>query len=62
MPPLRLLRSVQGVIKFTPKLPQYNAFLISLADNRGENTQLRRIRPTFIVLLGNYTNKSSFAC
>lgn len=33
MPPLLLLGTVWGVIKFMPKLPQYNAFLISLANS-----------------------------
>lgn len=36
MPPFLLLRNVQGVIKFMPKLPQYHAFLISLANSEGE--------------------------
>ena len=32
MPPFLLFRTVQGVIKFMPELPQYNTFLISLAN------------------------------
>lgn len=34
MPPLLLLRTVWGAIKFMPELPQHNAFLISLANGR----------------------------
>lgn len=53
--PLLLLRTVRGGIKFMPKLPQYDAFLISLAHDggRGQNVPLTRIRPTCTALLGN---------
>lgn len=42
MPPFLLFRTVQGVIKFMPKLPQYNAFPISLA-NRGVEERVENV-------------------